>query len=272
MVIGLIIILLSIFVPYLLHVRETANRAACQDNLRKLAVALSGYAQANKGEFPRVVYDPARPHGYAAWTGPYAHSAFAPESAVQPSDVTASLWLLLRGPYIPKGYAPASRIFICPSSSNDADALRDDAGAPAAPERRSNFRSPENLSYSYASPFSDAAGYGLKSDFMPAEFVILADKNPGRKGEPIGPDASPQQLRKANSRNHGGEGQSVLYGDMHVEFRRTPYCGVGGDNIYSAVARSPIFTGQAPDMKTPGFVGPELSPAWQTDSYLVPTE
>jgi len=55
---------------------------------------------------------------------------------------------------------------------------------------------------------------------------------------------------KANSHNHGRAGQSVLYADMHVEFRQSPYCGFGyystgsaGDNIYTVLAphaRCPI--------------------------------
>jgi hypothetical protein len=59
---------------------------------------------------------------------------------------------------------------------------------------------------------------------------------------------------------------------MHVEFRSTPYCGVEGDNIYTAVAKEPIMTGEEPDMHIKGFIGRQVGPAWPTDSYVVPTE
>jgi hypothetical protein len=73
----------------------------------------------------------------------------------------------------------------------------------------------------------------------------------------------------ANSPNHGQAGQNVLYGDMHVEFRVTPYCGVDGDNIYTAMAENPIMTSE-PVPQTHGVVGRQYGPAWQSDSYLVP--
>ena len=74
------------------------------------------------------------------------------------------------------------------------------------------------------------------------DFVLLADSNPGRTGSSQDvtvpkPDDSPMGLRLGNSRNHNQAGQNVLYGDMHVEFRTTPYCGVDGDNIYTAQSK-----------------------------------
>jgi hypothetical protein len=130
--------------------------------------------------------------------------------------------------------------------------------------------------YPAASPFSNASGYGLKSDFLAKDFVLLADKNPGRKdGQDAtlpSPDDPPLKRAIGNSRNHGRAGQNVLFGDMHWEFRDTPYCGVGGDNIYTAAAESPILTGPPPEPQVHGVLGRGYAPAWQMDSYLVPTD
>jgi prepilin-type N-terminal cleavage/methylation domain-containing protein len=273
-VIGIIAILISIFVPYLLSVREASSRANCLANLRMIASALTSYANDNHGVFPRVVYDEKNnPHGYAAFTGPDAPSPFTPGCAVAANDVSASLWLLVRGGYI----SPDSLgVFTCPSRSADRpEWLTDVAGHPVTPDQRSNFRSPSNLSYSYCSPFSNATGYGM-TDHLPSGFVILADKNPGiGNGKDVtapARDAGPFELAKANSMNHGGAGQACLFADMHADFVKTPYCGAEGDNIYTALDRSPIFTNEKPQMTSKGFCGPDIGPVWPTDSYLVPTE
>lgn len=277
--IGILTILLGIVLPFTFSVREKERRTRCADNLRKLGYAFTQYAADSRGsDLPRVVYDKTNlPHSYTAFTGPDASDPFTPDSPVQPNDVTASLWLLIRGNYISSEYSPATAAFICPSSTDTPDPLLDRAGHPVGPRNRSNFRSPQNLSYSYASPFSDAPNYGLKTDFLSPSFALLADKNPGKAGptqDVTGPsyDAPPLSLRVANSLNHHQAGQYVLHGDMHVEFHTTPYCGDGGDNIYTAQADSPIMTGQAPPARSPGYIGLNLGPAWPTDSYLTPIQ
>src|SRR4030081_404358 len=89
-VIGIIVILISIFVPYIAKVRETDHRARCAENLRMLIASLRSYASANKGSFPRVEYDPAHnPDGYVAFTGAATPDPFARNTSVSPNDVTA---------------------------------------------------------------------------------------------------------------------------------------------------------------------------------------
>lgn len=272
---GILVILVGIIVPKVSRLREGERRIRCADNLRRIGLALSDYGGANRGELPRVIYDQAHaPRAFTAFTGPDAISPFTKDSAVAVNDVTASLWLLIRGGYIKE---PVSAVFICPSSGDTPDAMLDAHGNPTAIRWRSNFRSTKHLSYSYASPFSDAQGYGLKSDFLEPRFVLLADRNPGRLGPSQDvtapePDAPPMFMRMANSRNHGQAGQNVLYGDIHVEFRTTAYCGVDGDNIYTAQTDEPVMTGEAPPANVRGYLGIHIGPAWPTDSYLVPAE
>jgi len=270
-------LLLSIFIPFIRKTRETDHRVRCQSNLRELVTGLSNYANANGGAFPRVVQDSANAPGqYFAYTGPYAANPFAGDGQVSANDVTASLWLLVR-----QGYA-TPEMFICPSSGDYADPMTDRAGRTTKPEERSNFRGARNLSYSYASPFSAVAGYRFDANLLPKDFVILADKNPGKSGgsDVTGPayNASLIDLARANSHNHQRAGQSVLYADMHVEFRQSPYCGAGyynsgsaGDNIYTVLSLTPLADQSTPDLTAKGFLGTELGPAWKADSYLVPT-
>src|ERR1700743_3021750 len=96
-VIGIIVILISIFLPYVVKARESDHRARCAENLRTLMASLRAYASGNKGVFPRVTYDPAHnPNGYVPYPGASAPDPFSPDTQVRPNDVTASLWLLVR--------------------------------------------------------------------------------------------------------------------------------------------------------------------------------
>ncbi len=269
-IVVIFLLLLSIFIPFIRKTRETDHRVRCQSNLRGIGLALSKYASANSGMFPRVVADTGGNfNGYFAFTGPYASNPFSGDGKVSANDVTASLWLLVR-----QGYAPAE-LFICPSSGDMADPVSDASGQSTARESRSNFKHARNLSYSYACPFSLAAGYKF-NEFLAADFVLAADKNPGKSGtsDVTGPafNDPPLELAKANSNNHRRAGQSVLYADMHVEFRKSPYAALGGDNIYTALAERPYPETPQPDLTVRGVVGSDYSPAWKVDSYVVPVE
>jgi type II secretory pathway pseudopilin PulG len=265
----IVLLLLSIFIPFIRKSRETDHRVRCQSNLRAIGSALTNYAKANAGNFPRVVYDAANnPNGYFAYTGTFAPNPFAGDGRVSANDVTASLWLLVRG-----GYATPS-LFICPSSNDYPDPMTDANGKETEAMNRSNFRRARNLSYSYASPFSSAPGY-RSNENMPSDFVLLADKNPGKTGgsDVTGPGYKDPllTLAKANSHNHQRAGQAVLYAGSYVEFQKSPYCGFWGDNIYTVLSQTALPEQPTPDMTTHGLVGPEYGPAWKADSYLVPT-
>lgn len=279
-VIGIVVLLLAIFVPYAMTVRESDRRVRCAANLRQIRDALKQYADENARNLPRVVYDAAHnPNGYTCYTGADADDPFSAKSAVKPNDVTASLWLLMRDHLISD-----PRVFVCPSSSGVADDLTDGFRRPVDPKHRGNFRTKWNLTYSYASPFSNAYDYRLNSDALPASFAIMADMNPGDTGDGnsiTGPahDAPPLVRARANSNNHQKAGQNVLYADGNVAFETSVYCGVGrdpehnkdGDNIYTALAPKRL-EGQKPPADGNGYWGPTTGPSWQYDSYLVPTE
>jgi prepilin-type processing-associated H-X9-DG protein len=274
-VIGIVILLLSILIPYFSRLTESDRRVRCANQLRDIQAGLQAYASANNTQLPRVVYEPSKaPSGYVAFTGPEAQNPFAHGSRVRANDVTASLWLLVRG-----GYVQAKR-FACPSASEWADPLVVD-GKPVPADLRGNFSGRDHLSYSYASPFSTAVGYRLNTDWLKGDFAVVADKSPGVLGSGdnvTAPafDAQPFALAQANSNNHNKAGQNVLYADGHVSFQTTPYCGVGSgvqrDNIYTALELAPLPEGSSPPVQGNGYFGREISPAWSGDSYLVPTD
>ncbi len=282
--IGIVIILLVIFVPYVLSLREHSRRTQCADNLRQIDVALRTYGNTVSVDrrWPRVKYDAVNlPNSYTAYTGPDDPDSFASESGVGANDVTASLFLLVRHELIRD-----LRVYVCPSSGDEADRLTDAGGKRVTPTQRANFRSHQNLSYAIASPFSAAAGY-RHDDLRVGDFAVMADRSPGVlegnagiTGVSVGGLAS--TMIYANSPNHAGAGQNVLYADGTVEWKSSIYVGHAGrydgrgDNIFTALALTPLIPDEgngspAPAVNVRGYWGRDVGPAWDRDSYLIPT-
>jgi prepilin-type N-terminal cleavage/methylation domain-containing protein len=333
-VVGIVVILFSIFVPYVWRVREIDRRANCASNLHLIFNALTAYANDNGRNYPQTAFDPTRPAYYVAYTGaaadgsiapPHSRPASAPATQTAPAtapsigpsiaiappstapttapvapaivvqrpgsndvqwnDVTASLWLLVRG-----GMAKPEQ-FICPSGDESPDPMLT-GGRRMEANQRSNFTSGQHLSYSYCSPFSgyvNAKGqrFRLNTDILPADFAVMADKNPGvstalgTNVADIPYNASEGKFAAANSRNHKAAGQNVLYVTGEVRFQKTPYCGYGAtswerDNIYTAYAANPQKprkedAANPPNPERQGIYSKSAGPAWEKDSFLVPT-
>lgn len=268
--IGILLVLISIFVPYALKLRESDHRMACMKNLECVGSAMRFYADANQYSFPCTPSAAPAIPGYTAFTGPDAPDPFAAGSPVARNDVSASLWVLVR-----QGYVVDASVFICPSTSDRPDAMLDGQLRHAAASQRGNFRFPSNLSYSYCSPFSAVPNFRV-TDLRDWSFAIMADKNPGVRGESdvtTAPyDAPPLQLARANSNNHGRAGQNVLYPAGNVSFVRTPYAGIDGDNIYTVQSPTTLPATNPSIVRQRGVFGRQYGPASLWDSYLVPTE
>jgi type II secretory pathway pseudopilin PulG len=257
----IVLILLSIFIPYLMSLRETSNRTACKNNMRVIFEGLSTYAKDNNQSYPRVVYDPAvRADGFVAFTGVNDDNPFD-GGGVEPGDATASLFLLVRLKLVEPKY------FVCPSTSADADSVPN-------PAARGNFTGWANLSYSYAMPFSSSPDYRFNSDRLRAEAVLLADRNPGIGGDSdvtaVTRNAKPVDLSRGNSTNHRRAGQNVLYVTGGIVFQTTPYCGYLNDNIYTAQAAKASTQPLEVPADTNGVFSDSIGPARPDDSYLVP--
>ena len=266
-VIGIIALLISILLPSLNRARETANRVKCGSNLRQIGQSIMLYANENKGNYPRTKYQQGT--GATKGTGITADDPFQPsngQAAPSVNDVSAALFLLVRTQDI------TPEVFVCPSSNAEKDTYGNTAGASA--QTRSNFTDyQKNMSYGMSNPYPDANavnnGYRLNST-IGAEFAISADINPGVDAasgidpQQVDLSSSPSALKKmANSRNHNGEGQNVLYGDGHVDWSATPFCGMKQDNIYTV---SGSTDGSNP--KGSGIEG--TSPKWAGDSVIIP--
>jgi prepilin-type N-terminal cleavage/methylation domain-containing protein len=251
-VIGIIALLLGILLPAAEHVRHQAYIDKCASNLHQIGIAITMYEQDNHGNFPRTVYDPTAP--LTTGTGVYANDPFTTGGPAA-NDLTAGLFLLMKTAKLPP------IMFICPYN-DDTEYVADSADLTG----RSNFTHAKlNLAYSFANPYPNdaavAAGYTLSSK-MGAEFALAADMNPGVDYRSnvfsATPTASKAVLETANSDNHEKDGQNVLYGDDHVDWTKTPLCGMQHDNIYTSQSAT-----------TPTV---NASPAGPTDSVLLPDD
>lgn len=276
-------ILLAALVPSTLSTRDAAHRTVCAANLSALGRALHCYAADYDGLLPDM--GAASPLGGTVPTDGYhfpSHTDAAGSCAwprVRSVGNQANLWLLVQGDYA------AARQFICPATSDrpslNSQSCREVMGflainpvtrMPTPAEKRFLSRvTAGRCSYSYqvqlAHPdtwLSDA-DMGASTTTLglhPGRLAVLADRNPYTRTEIVRqPVISFQDDPEANSLNHNGAGQNVLYLSGEVEWHDTPRCGtVRADGLPDAIYR--------PDAGLP--TDPLNVPRSLADSFLAP--
>lgn len=263
---GLVLPILAMM-PAMNRAREQGNRVKCASNLRIIGLAMQMYANDNRGNFPRTMWDAeAESPVPTQYTGVNAPNPFL-QGGPAPHDVTGALFLLQRTQDI------TSEVWVCPTTGAKPWDFNK-----ATPKSVSNFPSREFLGYSYINPYPTRAArtMGFKLNFtLPSDFAVAADMNPGGTAVTQVAYTSPRtQMQAANSRNHAGDGQNVLYADGHAEFATTPFAGMtvaapgGGlvnyrDNIYVAGPQPPSANGSG------GVLNSGAQHA--NDSILLPT-
>ncbi|HET6252125.1 MAG TPA: hypothetical protein VFE47_30850 [Tepidisphaeraceae bacterium] len=274
---ALCVILMVAMVPAAGVLDDARNKAACAHNLKLIAAAMSTYSNDNNGKYPRTTRDYEHPDNLVAYTSVKCTNPFDEKNGMQVNDVTAGLYLLIRVEKLD----PA--VFICPSTK--AKALTFGKGAGAIAEKTtdiSNFPSGDYLSYSGSCPFPGRIALTTQwvwDSTITTDGPLVSDMNPGSDAVlHVTARSTAAELAKANSLNHGGTGQNVLYGDYHVEFTTTPFCGIkddtgARDNIFSrsTVQHAIHNAGDKPgkeDLKGDPIFGP---PTDAYDSVMLPT-
>jgi prepilin-type processing-associated H-X9-DG protein len=169
-------------------------QVACQNNLRVLHAALTDYSQRHGGEFPRVDEEP-------------------------PTNVAGIYAPLLRD----DGALTTTAYLACPSRGQTPTPVRPLTELKGLPPHEL-ARAAEQMGggYAYSLGYVDRGRLvGLRSDEDHQHLPILADRPQVQGGQ-----------WAANSPNHGGRGQNVLFVDGHVQFFTVPTVGVEGDNIF----------------------------------------
>ena len=271
-VIGIIALLISILLPSLNRARETANRVKCGSNLRQIGQAILLYSNENKGAYPRTKYNAgSNANSYHVDGNPGTTVVDDFKSAgwsTYENDPIMAMFLLIRTQDI------TAEVFVCPSSNDEKDTYGTAAGANA--QNKGSFTAKKNFSYSISQPYPNTAavnsGYRWNST-LGAEFAVAGDINPGNdNGYSVGSaneNSSAKDMQKANSPNHQGAGENVLYGDGHVEFQQNPFCGTKRDCIYT-VAGGTALVPTTTNNASPGGTGGAAQPLWAGDSVLIP--
>jgi prepilin-type processing-associated H-X9-DG protein len=239
---------------------ESGGRIRCASNLRQIGQAIQMYAIDNGGSLPRAAYDGSggAPTEYTNWQAADPFGRGAPG----PNDVTAALFLLVRTlPLMPEA-------LVCPTA---AGAEPWDFGGQTA-RQVSNLPGRQFLSYSYHNVYI-APGVPLPAVSTPAAdatFALAADMNPGGAAVlSVTPTSGRPEMSRANSPNHNGDGQNVLYADGHVEYQVTVFCGMLRRLGQAATSfRDNIYTFGVTGQPGAGVRG---APVDALDSVLLPT-
>jgi prepilin-type N-terminal cleavage/methylation domain-containing protein len=232
-VIGILALLIGILLPSLAAAREAARKARCAHNLHNAGLAFQNYANDNNQLLPNLPYVSTR-----SWNAiGFAANKDAFVDANDNRDGLRALFLLVKQNY------ETAETFICPSDKS--------AEAMTADEVEENYEwlRRRNNSYSY----QNQRGAGLSTSSSSATLPILADRNPQLVVEaeatydsmtPILDENMPQEWlvdksvkESANSPNHNGTGQAVLYLGGSARFEGSPKVGLVindvKDNIYT---------------------------------------
>ncbi|MEM8495663.1 MAG: hypothetical protein AAF663_09790 [Planctomycetota bacterium] len=220
--VGLLVVVVLTLQPSLSRSRETANLVKCASNLRQIGLAAILYSMDNNNAFPSLARDFSKPPtAFSGW------DSADPWAGPEPNDITAAWYMLVRTQDIDPG------VFLCPSEVENHARVRPWDFASKPVEQTSNFPHAGFLSYSFANPYSESPDWTWDTT-VSVDMPLAADRNPG--GEAVVDatlDWSAQEMKSANSPNHGNEGQNVLYADGHITFENTPFVGIRRDNIFT---------------------------------------
>jgi hypothetical protein len=192
---ALLLIASAVIAPMVGAVRGMSQQAGCQAGLANALKGFSSYAND---------YRESLPLASASLAGSRWWNIGRPEQSN-----SANLFTLLRAKYA------QSKDLACPGN---AFACRDNP-APGAMD----WKCSDAISYSYRNQFAPER----VSWTQPADFVVLADRSPvivrAMRNEWINP--------LANSDNHAGRGQNVMFNNGAVRWMATPVMH-DGDNIW----------------------------------------
>jgi len=228
----------GVSVPTVNRVRQHARQVRCQANLSQIARATSRYASDHQGRMPSVAIKKGNPWWKIGSTNQNSYSNTRP------------LWLLVKN-----GYVQPEK-FRCPGRKQDKlakltqEQIRD----------RSDFPSRSYVTYS----FRLTTGRNVK--VLPnGHKVLMADLNPVFESiyeKFLKQDCNEfslqirREMLKANSRNHNGRGQNILFVNGSIGFKKTRKIGSFGDDIFTVKGRKHYRGCELPTADNDVFLAP----------------
>jgi hypothetical protein len=235
-------VLVAILGPAFAKWRHIAGNVVCGTNLKYIGEAITVYANDYDGNYPVLP-------GRGPWSKRlgfeyyHAEADFSVGGAEEYNSrtISASMYLLVREADM------SGKSFVCPKSSQEVFKGENPKGLGIVELWDFGPDPYRHVSYSMHNPYGKYPAH----DELSASFAVVGDMSPWLlDGDVVGPgkDGTAPQLiaddwsggwvekgliQAANSSNHGGEGQSVLYGDGHNAFERRSDVGMGHDGIYT---------------------------------------
>lgn len=264
-VIAIIALLMGILMPALAQVRRLAQRIMCGTNLSAIGKAMVVYSNTNDEDFPRAGGRGSKwntDRKIRQWDA-VGTTTLNPEPiafGTPPTDNTATMsscfYLLIK-------YADCTpKLFVCKGdvgtevfklSHSTTTTLKDLALAWDCGDGTNGTLYPgKYVSYSYHLPFTHTNSFGGGSFPLASSSAsgspLCADRNPyldKNAADYVDKTIANQQQQSSwtrdgfydpdhvrNAAAHAREGQNVLYVDAHVEFEKTPNCGIQNDYIW----------------------------------------
>jgi hypothetical protein len=194
MMAGVLVTAVLLIVPAIEGSRFRARVTACQDNLQQLGTALVRYSQNHGNYFPQVPQQ-----GNLAAAGIYAPAL------------------------LNDGLLDSSRQVVCPGSSLATDQPFQVPSfselQAASGQELGKLRSKMGGSYGYSLGYIDDGRYVSTRNLSRPTFALMAD-------------TPSDTLPGFQSRNHGGQGQNVLFEDGHVRFLTSSRPIEDGDDVF----------------------------------------
>ena len=223
-----VIILAMLFVPSIQQARRVATQAQCAAYAGQIGTGILSYANDNNECLPMAS------GGSSRWL---------PGDKEPVVSNSGALFQLVR-----RRYAPP-QIFVCPGTSQRA-------GDSAVANGTHDFASAGNITYSYQHAVgAPMRGNDLNLAAVSDKMAILSDATPLFENGRFQPD----RMAKANSKNHNGDGQNVLYLNGHVDWRTQAQVGVQGNNIFLAEGIYKYQGNERPVSATDTFLLPSFS-------------
>jgi hypothetical protein len=145
----------------------------------------------------------------------------------------------------------------------------------------------QTLSYSMNCPFPGSTALTTQwtwDSTLSSDFPLMADINPGITGglsptnnvTQVTSSSSTRDMMAGNSNNHKNRGQNVLYGDYHVAWQQSPFCGppqAGATTGNTPGFNDNIYTVRTVITEVGGHFGTNSQyPCDALDSYLLPSD